>query len=143
MKVEGVVVVLLDARGDGQDVGVEDDVLGREADLLGEDAVGALGDLDLALGGDRLALLVEGHDDDGGAVAADQAGLRAEDLLAFLEADRVDDALALHALEAGFEHATIRAVDHDRQPRDVGLGGDQVQEGGHRASRSRAGPRPC
>ena len=33
-KVDAVVVVLLDAGGDGEDVGVEDDVLGREADLL-------------------------------------------------------------------------------------------------------------
>jgi hypothetical protein len=30
-EVDGVVVVLLDAGGDGEDVGVEDDVLGREA----------------------------------------------------------------------------------------------------------------
>ena len=49
MKSTRVVVVLLDAGGDGEDVGVEDDVLGREADLLGQDAVGALADRDLAL----------------------------------------------------------------------------------------------
>ena len=30
---DGVVVVLLDAGGDGEDVGVEDDVLGSEADI--------------------------------------------------------------------------------------------------------------
>ena len=42
---DGVVVVLLDAGGDREDVRVEDDVLGREADLLGEDAIGALADL--------------------------------------------------------------------------------------------------
>ena len=48
-KVDAVVVVLLDAGGDGEDVGVEDDVLGREADLLCEDPVGALADLDLPL----------------------------------------------------------------------------------------------
>ena len=48
-EVDAVVVVLLDAGGDGEDVGVEDDVLGREADLLGEDAVGPRADLDLAL----------------------------------------------------------------------------------------------
>ena len=34
-EVQAVVRVLLDARGDGEDVRVEDDVLGREADLLG------------------------------------------------------------------------------------------------------------
>ena len=40
-EVDRVVVVLLDAGGDGEDVGVEDDVLGREADLLDQDAPGA------------------------------------------------------------------------------------------------------
>jgi hypothetical protein len=41
--------VLLDARRDREDVGVEDDVLGREADLAREQAIGALADRDLAL----------------------------------------------------------------------------------------------
>ncbi len=36
MKVEGVVVVLLDARGHGEHVGVEDDVLGRHPDFSGQ-----------------------------------------------------------------------------------------------------------
>ena len=33
---DGVVGVLLDPGADGEDVGVEDDVFGREADLLGQ-----------------------------------------------------------------------------------------------------------
>jgi hypothetical protein len=37
-EVHRVVVVLLDAGGDGEDVGVEDDVFRREADLFGEQA---------------------------------------------------------------------------------------------------------
>ena len=44
-EVHPVVVVLLDAGGHREDVGVEDDVLGREAHLLGEDAVGPAADL--------------------------------------------------------------------------------------------------
>ena len=52
-EVDAVVVVLLDAGGDGEDVGVEDDVLGREADLLGQEPVGAGADLDLARAGCR------------------------------------------------------------------------------------------
>ena len=64
-------VVLLDPGRDGEDVRVEDDVLGREADLVDEQPVRALADRDLALDRLRLALLVEGHDDDAGAVAAD------------------------------------------------------------------------
>ncbi len=43
-EVDRVVVVLLDAGGDGEDVRVEDDVLGREADLVDEDPVGARAD---------------------------------------------------------------------------------------------------
>ena len=48
-ELDGVVVVLLDAGADGQDVDVEDDVLGREADLLGQQLVGPLADGDLAV----------------------------------------------------------------------------------------------
>ncbi len=48
-EVDRVVVVLLDARRDREDVGIEDDVLGREADLARQQVVRALADLDLAL----------------------------------------------------------------------------------------------
>src|SRR5437660_1266218 len=82
----------------------------------------ASADFHLAVGGDRLALLVEGHDDGGGAVAADQAGLFEELRLALLEADRVDDALALHALQARLDHLPLRAVDHHRDVVDRRLG---------------------
>ena len=68
MKSTRVVVVLLHAGGDGEDVRVEDDVLGREADLVDQDAVGALADADLVLVGGGLALLVEGHHHHRGAV---------------------------------------------------------------------------
>ena len=103
-----VVGVLLDAGADGQDVRVEDDVLRREADLLGRGS-GRRGDRistfrSTVVG---LALLVERHHDDGGAVAPDEPGVLAEDLLAFLEADRVDDALALQALQPGLDHLPV------------------------------------
>jgi len=52
-------------------------------------------------------------------------------LFAFLERDRVDDALALQAPQAGLEHGPLRAVDHDREARDLGLGRDHVQEVAH------------
>ena len=68
-EIDGVVVVLLDAGGDGEDVRVEDDVFGREADLLGQELVGARADLDLARAGVGLAVLVERHHHRGGAVA--------------------------------------------------------------------------
>ena len=36
------------------------------------------------------------------------------------------------AFQPGLDHAPFRAVDHDRHAGDVGLGGDQLQEGVHR-----------
>ena len=131
-EVDGVVVVLLEAGGDGEDVRIEDDVGRIEAGLLGQQLVGALADRDLALDRVGLAGLVERHDDDGGAVVLDHARLVEEVRFPFLEADRVDDALALDALQPGLEDRPLGAVDHDRHARDVGLGGDVVQERRHR-----------
>ena len=47
--------MLFDAGGDGEDIGVEDDILGGEADLVNQDPVSALADLELALFGVGLA----------------------------------------------------------------------------------------
>ena len=96
---DAVGVVLVDAGGDREHVRVEHDVVRVEPETLGQEGVGALADGDLALDGVRLPLLVEGHDDDGRAVASGEARLGEERLLALLQADRVDDALALQALE--------------------------------------------
>jgi hypothetical protein len=104
---------------------------GGKAELVHEQAVGARADADLFVAGGGLALLVEGHDDGGGAVAQEERA--AEELgLAVLERDRVDDALALQAFQAGLEHAPLRGVEHHRHARDVGLGGDEVEELHHR-----------
>ena len=103
MNAFAIAVVLLDSGRDREHVRVEDDVLGQPA-VADEQVVGAAADLDLALDRVRLALLVERHHDDAGAVAADPARLLEERLLALLEADRVDDSLPLHALESGLEH---------------------------------------
>ena len=130
-EIEGVVVVLLDAGGDGQDVGVEDDVLRREADLVDQYPVGAFADPDFLVVGRGLAVLVEGHDHDGGAVAADVAGLLDELLLAFLERDRVHDALALEVFQAFGDDLPLRGVDHDRDLRDGRLALHELEEAGH------------
>ena len=81
---DAVVVVLLDAGRDGEDVRIEDDVFRRKADLFRQQLIGALADRNLALDRVGLALLVEGHDDDGGAVAQNLARMLEERPLAFL-----------------------------------------------------------
>ena len=123
--------MLVDPGRDREDVRVEDDVL-RVGAVGDEQLVGALADLDLALGGVGLADLVERHDDDGGAIGPALARELEEQAFAFLHRDRIDDRLARHALQAGLDHAPFGAVDHHRNARDVGLGGDALQERRHR-----------
>ena len=134
-EIDAVVVVLGNAGGDCKDVGIENDVFGRKAHLLGEQLVGPRADRGLALEGVGLPLLVEGHHDDRCAIAPAQPGLAQEFGLAFLHRDAVDDGLALHAAQPGLDHRPLRGVDHDRHPRDVGLGGNQIQEARHRGHR--------
>ena len=125
-------VVLLHPGRDREDVRVEDDVLGRKPDVARQQVVGAAQDGDPPFDRFRLALLVEGHDNDGGPVAPAEAGLPQELVLALLERDRVHDPLALELLQPGLDHRPFRAVDHDRGDRDVRLGSDPAQEAGHR-----------
>ena len=119
-EVEGVAAVLVHACRDGEDVGVKDDVFGGES-VGHQQVVGALADFDAAVVGIRLALLVEGHDDDGGSEAAAVACLVEEFRLARFERDGIDDGLALDALEAGRDDFPLRRVDHDGNARNVGL----------------------
>ena len=134
-EVHGVVRVLLDAGGDGEDVGIEDDVRRGEADLVHQQLVAARADRDLALQGIGLSLLVEGHHHHGCAVAAREPRVRDEFLLAFLQADRVHHGLALHHAQPGLDHVPLRGVDHHRYAADVGFGCHEVQEAVHRGER--------
>jgi hypothetical protein len=130
-EVDGVIVVLLDAGGDGEDVGVEDDVVGVEADIVDEQPVGAFADADLVLVRRGLSALIERHDDGGGAVAQDGAGLLLEFRLPFLEGDGIGDALSLEEFESGLDDLPFRGIDHDRYPGDLGFGLEEAEEPGH------------
>ncbi|OIQ65159.1 hypothetical protein GALL_532860 [mine drainage metagenome] len=104
-EIDRVVVVLLNAGGNGKDVGVKNDVFGRKTDLIDQDAVSPLANLDLALVGVGLALLVKRHHHSGSTIAAQQFGVVLEGIDTFLHADRVDHGFALHAAQAGLDDA--------------------------------------
>ena len=131
-----VVVVLLDPGRDREHVRVEDDVLRREAGLVDEQLVGALADLDLAARPCRPgpARRRPSRRRRRRSSRTRRACARNSSSPSLSEIE-LTIALALHALQAGLEHRPARAVDHDRQPRDLGLGGDHVQEGRHRLAR--------
>ena len=130
-EVDGVVVVLLHARGHGQDVGVEDNVRRTEASFIYQQAVSPAADGNAAFVSVGLPLLVKSHHHRGGAQATDEAGMFQEFLLAFLQRDGVDDGLALHALQSSHDDVPLRGVYHHRHAGNLGLGGYQVEEGYH------------
>ena len=106
-EIDAVIVVFLDAGRDREHVGIEDDIFRREADLIDQDAIGALTDLGLARVSVGLALFVKGHHHHRSAMAARDLGFVDEFLFAFLERDRVDHRLALQAFQAGFDHVEL------------------------------------
>ena len=132
---DAVAVVLLDAGRDRENIGVENDVLGREAGLFGQELVGARANRGLAFERVGLALLVERHHHHRRAIGAHQPRLAQEFLLAFLHRDRVDDRLALDAFQSGFDDREFRGIDHQRHARDIGLRGDEIEKLDHRRFR--------
>ena len=85
-KVEGIGVVLFHASGDGENVGVEDNIAGLKADSLGEDGVCTLTDTHLVLDVCRLSRLIKGHYDDGCSVAPADLRLLDKALFPFFKA---------------------------------------------------------
>ncbi len=129
-EVEAITVMLLDPGRHGENVGVEDDVLGRIADAF-QQVVSPRADFDLALLRIGLARLVERHDDHRGPVIHAFARMVQKRVLAFLHADGIDDRLARYAFQPGLDHAPFGTVDHHRDPCDIGFRGDQLEEGRH------------
>lgn len=67
----------------------------------------------LTLGTD-LPFFIKGHNDDGGTIAMHSFGVSEEGLFSLLQADAVDDALALTAFQTRLDHCKIRRVDTQR-----------------------------
>ncbi len=127
-EIEAVAIVFLDARRHGEYVGIEDDVFGRKSDAFRQQPVGTFANRHLPIERVGLTLLVEGHDDHGGAIAHHLECMRQECFLALLQADRIDDGFALHAFEARFDHRPFGRIDHDGYARNIRFTGDEAQE---------------
>src|SRR6267143_7071890 len=98
-EIHRIIIVFLDAGRHSEDVWIEDDVLGWEANALREEAIGPLADRDLALIRVGLAAFIEGHHHHGSSIAMDQFGLLEKLGFAFFEADAIDEGLALDFLQ--------------------------------------------
>ena len=134
-KIHGVVVMLIDTGGNREDVGIKNDVLRSKTSLGDKQIVAALTDRLLLLQRVRLSGFVKGHHHDSSTIATTESGFLQKVCFAFLQADRVDDALALDILQATFKHLPFGRVDHDRDAADVRLRRDQTQKFLHRRQR--------
>ena len=129
---QGVLVMFLNARTHGENIGVENDVLRRKPHLLREQAIGAPADAEFARHAVRLPFLVKGHHNHRRAIAPRQPRLAHKFRFPFLQADGVDHALTLGALQSRFDHRPFGRVNDNGHAGDVWLAGDQVEERGHR-----------
>ena len=96
-EVLGVLIVLIHASGDRQNVQVEDDVFGGKVNSL-EQVVCALADRNLVLDADGLTCLIESHHDNCSTLVLDHACFIQELLFSLLKRDTVDDAFTLALL---------------------------------------------
>ncbi|MNE60957.1 hypothetical protein D3C80_1561380 [compost metagenome] len=102
-KILRIVVVLFDTSRDGENIRVENNVFRREADLFGQNRVGAAANLNFALARIRLTDFIKGHDHDCRAVATHLFSVVDKRLNTLFHRDGVNDAFALNALQPFFD----------------------------------------
>ncbi|MOA17810.1 hypothetical protein D3C78_1380790 [compost metagenome] len=102
-KILRIIVVLFNAGRDGENIRIENNVFGWEADLFGQNLVGASANLNFALAGIRLTDLVKGHHHDGRAITAHKFGVVDKRLNPLFHRDGVNDAFTLNALQPFFD----------------------------------------
>ena len=79
-EINRVVVVLFNARRDGKDVRVKNNVFRRKIKLINQHAVSTLANFDFSLVGIGLAFFVKSHDHGCSTIALEQFGLVLEGL---------------------------------------------------------------
>ena len=123
--------MLFDARGNGKNIGVENNVFWRKIHLVHQHPISALANADLALKGVGLAFLVKGHDDSGRAIALDQTRLAFEFVQTLFHADGVDNAFALYAAQTRFDHLPLGGINHHWHFGNVRLARHQIEKFDH------------
>ena len=130
-EVDRVIAMLVEPGRDGKNVGVKDNITGREIRLLGQEIVSPRADVDLSVERVCLAVLIKSHYDNRRAISLNQSRVREKFLLTVFQADGIHDRFALHAFQARLDHAPFRAVDHERNARDLRLTANQIQKPRH------------
>ena len=120
-EINRVIIVLFDTRRNGENIRIENNIFGREADHFSQHAIGALTNFNLALIGVSLTFFIKGHHNHRCAIAAAEFGLPLKLFFAFFERNRINNRLALNAFQTSLDHGPFRRVDHDGHARDIRL----------------------
>mmetsp|Transcript_1346 Transcript_1346/g.4244 ORF Transcript_1346/g.4244 Transcript_1346/m.4244 type:complete len:374 (-) Transcript_1346:1331-2452(-) len=131
-EVNTVVVVLLHASTNGENIRIENDVLRVEANLFDQELVRTAADADLLRLSRGLAILIKRHHNNRGAMALDNLRVVQEFLLTTLEGNGVHDALTLAALQASLNNVELGRVNHERNLGRIRFRHEQVHKAGHR-----------
>ena len=126
-----VVVVFLDAGGNGENIGIKNNVVGIEIQFTDQQIITTLADILASLQVVCLAFFIKRHDHHGCAITLAEACLGEKFFLPGLQADRVDDGLALYTFEPCLNHIPFGRVHHDGNPADIRLRGNQIEKGHH------------
>ena len=120
--------MLLDSGAHGKHIDIENDVLGPDSGLLREQCPGPPADFNLPAVSRCLAFLVKCHHHHRGSQLADFPGLGQERLLAFLEADGIDNRPPLGILQTCQYGIPMRRVDHQGRLGHCRLAGNLSHE---------------
>ena len=99
-----IVVVFLHSSGHSQNIRIKNNIVRRKSNVFGQQLIGSTADFNFLFEFCCLTGFIKSHHHCCRAVLANFPCLHQEIFLAFLEADRVDYAFALDALQSGFKH---------------------------------------
>ena len=126
-EVQCVVVVLLDTRRNRQDIGIENDVVLIETDLIHQNPISPFTNPDLLIIGRRLAFFVKRHHHHSRAVFHDMSGIILKSLFPLFKRNRVHDSLALKMFQTLFQNLPFRGIDHDGHPCHIRFALEQIE----------------
>ena len=130
-ELHGIVVVLLDPCGHGQHVNVKNNVLRHESRFLRQKLISPSTDLHLPRLFRCLPCLIKSHDNDRRPIASRFTGLFQKHLLPLFQADRIDDWLSLDTLQTRLQDGPLRAVQDQRDARNLRLATYKIQKVRH------------
>ena len=131
-KIQAVIIVFINAGRNSENIWVENNVFGREANLFDEDFIGALADFDFSGFGVCLAFFIERHDDNRRTITTHQFGVLDKGFLAFFQRDGINHAFTLDTFQSRFQNIPFGRIQHDGYFGDVRLRSNQHQKAYHR-----------